>query len=59
MITAQRNNMKEKLWAALILCLMLLFWAFALGTPVFCDKQPRSGYTLLTCDQKDICVRGR
>lgn len=51
--------MKEKVWAALILSLMLLFWAFALSTPVFCDKQPRSGYTLLTCDQKDICVRGR
>ena len=50
--------MKEKLWAALILSLMLLFWAFALSSP-FCDKQPRTHMTLLTLNRSGICLPGR
>lgn len=40
--------MKEKIWAALIVSLMLVFWIFALSSPVFCDKQPRSSFCFLS-----------
>jgi hypothetical protein len=48
--------MKERVWAALIVLLMVLFWAFALASPVFCNKQPRASYAFFCGDRKGICL---
>lgn len=61
MTTRKGNLMKEKIWAALIISLMLVFWAFALAGPVI-SEEPHSSYTLLTCERvagASICVPGR
>ncbi|MFH0810133.1 MAG: hypothetical protein V2A77_06650 [Pseudomonadota bacterium] len=48
--------MKNRIWAAAILALILLFWAFVLATPVLSGRHAYSRYAVVVADNFGLLV---